>query len=189
MPVVVRSAVLADLPRLVRINIETWRTAFAGIVPASYLDGLDVAAFEERWRGYLTQDRPDVVLRVAEVDGVLASYAFAGPYRTQQDASPDEDTTGWAELYALYSHPDLQGRGGGGAVHDAVLAWLAETGYRTAALWVLSDNAPSRSWYAGRGWRPDGTTSRWEGAGTPLDEVRMVRDLDHPRDGRPAPPR
>jgi ribosomal protein S18 acetylase RimI-like enzyme len=33
---------------------------------------------------------------------------------------------------------------------------LRESGARTARLWVFEDNAPSRAFYVGQGWRPDG---------------------------------
>lgn len=173
----VRRAVLDDVPRLARINVDTWRHAYAGMVPSAYLDGLDVHDFENRWRDRVTKDWPGVAAWVVEVDGLVAGYASVGPYRPQQDCDPDEDSQRWGELYALYTHPDLQGRGAGGAVHGAALTWLLEQGLRRAALWVLRDNEASRRWYADRGWRPDGTTSQWDDAGVPLAEVRLLRDL------------
>ncbi len=165
------------MARLARINVDTWRHAYAGIVPSAYLDGLDVRDFEDRWRERLTTDRPGISDWVAEVDASVAGYAIVGPYRPQQDADPDEDVTGCGEVYALYTHPALQGRGAGGAVHDAALGWLRDQGSRRAALWVLHDNEAGRLWYAAHGWRADGATSRWDDAGTPLGEIRLVRDL------------
>ncbi|MGA9344621.1 MAG: GNAT family N-acetyltransferase [Nocardioidaceae bacterium] len=177
MTVLVRRAGPDDVPRLARINVDTWRAAYAGIVPAAYLDGLDVHDFENRWRGRLTIDHPGISSWVAEVDGHVAGYASVGPYRPQQDADPTEDMTGWGEVYALYTEVERQGRGAGGAVQDAALAWLRDQGARHAALWVLRDNESSRRWYAAHGWRADGTTSYWDDAGTPLEEVRLVRSL------------
>ncbi len=178
MTVFVRRAGLDDVPRMARINVDTWRAAYAGIVPTAYLDGLDVHDFENRWRERLTTDRPGISSWVADVDGRVAAYAIVGPYRPQQDADPAEDVTGWGEVYALYTDPQLQGRGAGGAVHDVALDWLREHGSRRVALWVLRDNESSRRWYAAHGWRADGTTSRWDDAGTPLEELRLVRELE-----------
>ncbi len=73
--------------------------------------------------------------------------------------------------------PTSRVEGAGGALLDAALAELRERGCTTAALWVLAANDASQRWYAARGWHPDGATSRWDGAGEPLDEVRLVRDL------------
>jgi ribosomal protein S18 acetylase RimI-like enzyme len=180
----VRSAVPEDAARLAEINVEAWRHAYDGIVPTTYLRALDVATTRERWQERIVKPPRDRVCLVAEIAGEVAAYAIGGAYRTQQDADPGEDTAGWGELYAIYTHPALQGRGAGSAVHDAVLAALAERGFSAAALWVLRANARTIGWYGDRRWRPDGALSRWLGAGEPLEEIRLVRDL---QDVVPAP--
>ena len=173
----VRRPALEDAARLGAINSATWRHAYADIVPADYLDRFTPDLAARRWQRNLAEPRVGVTYLVAEIGGVLSSYAVIGDYRTQEDAVDDEDTRGWGEIYAIYTHPDQQGRGAGAGLHDAALAELRERGCTTAALWVLAANDASQRWYAGRGWQPDGATSRWDGAGEPLDEVRLVRDL------------
>jgi GNAT superfamily N-acetyltransferase len=173
----VRRPRLDDAARLGEINSETWRRAYAGIVPADYLERFTPELMNRRWESNMTEPRPGVSYLVAEVDDELAGYAIIGDYRTQEDAASGEDTTGWGELYAIYTHPDLQGRGAGIAMHDAALAELADRGCTTCALWVLTANDASRRWYAARGWRPDGATSQWDRPGVPLDEVRLVHAL------------
>ncbi len=51
----------------------------------------------------------------------------------------------------------------------------AGRGHEVAALWVLRDNTRTRRWYGDRGWRADGASSEWLGAGVPLEEIRMTR--------------
>jgi GNAT superfamily N-acetyltransferase len=172
----VRQPVLRDVDELARINIDTWRAAYAGIVPQTRLGSMDPEAHRLRWIENLTTGRPGVEFRVAEVDGRLAAYAIAGPYRPQEDAEP-EVITGLAELYAIYVDPPMQGRGAGSAVHDAVLRVLAAQGNDEAALWVLVDNAASRRWYERRGWRADGALSTWSAGDRQLPELRMRRSL------------
>jgi GNAT superfamily N-acetyltransferase len=172
----VRLASLGDAERLAEINLVTWRHAYAGIVPAAYLETLDLATLRDRWVVRLADPRERVNL-LAEVDGLVAAYAIVGSYRTQHDAEP-EDTTGWGELYAIYTHPDLQGRGAGQAVHDAALEALADRGCSFVALWVLRDNTRTRRWYGARGWRPDGASSQWLSAGQPLEEIRLTRSTN-----------
>ncbi len=188
MPIVVRRPTLPDVDRLAAINLETWRVAYAGIVPAAHLDGLTIDTFRDRWRANLGEERPGVAFLVAEVDNVLSSYAIVGSYRPQQDADPHERVDDWGELYALYTHPELQGRGAGTALHAAALDLLAAAGYDEAALWVLEANESSQVWYAARGWRPDGATSDWTGAGEPLTEIRLRLTLSNrpPGTGPPA---
>src|SRR4051794_19253311 len=126
--IVVRKPTAGDAPRLAAINIDAWRAAYEGIVPAEYLAGLDQAAYEARWVERIGS-AGDRVSLVADLDGRPAAYAVGGPYRTQQDAEPGEDTTGWGELIAIYADPASQGRGAGTAVHDAVLDALNTRGY------------------------------------------------------------
>ena len=177
MSIVVRPPVFADVARLATINVAAWHAAYAGIVPADYLDSRDQAEYEQRWRLNITEGRPGVSFFAAEADGTLAGYAICGPYRPQQDGDPAEDTATWGELYAIYTHPDRQRRGVGTAVHVATIGQLASEGYREAALWVLRANTASLRWYDARGWRPDGATSYWDDAGSALEEVRLRRAL------------
>jgi GNAT superfamily N-acetyltransferase len=171
--ITVRPAVVKDATRLAEINIVTWKNAYAGIVPDTYLATLEREKYRDRWVTRITAP-DDRVNLVAELDGVVAAYAIGGAYRTQHDAEP-EDTSGWGELYAIYAHPDLQGKGAGRAVHDATLARLGDQGFTLAALWVLRDNLRTRRWYGDRGWRPDGASSEWLGSGVALEEIRLTR--------------
>jgi GNAT superfamily N-acetyltransferase len=169
----VRLAAVADARTLAEINVLTWRAAYREIVPAAYLDSLDIERMHERWIARI-EGPADRVNLLAEVDGRVAAYAVVGSYRAQHDAEP-EDTTGWGELYAIYTRPELQGRGAGQAVHDAALGALVDRGFGTVALWVLRENAKTQRWYANRGWRADGASSQWLGAGVPLEEIRLSR--------------
>jgi len=174
--VTIRTPVPADADRLARINIAAWRSAYAGIVPASYLDAMDLTRYRERWQHNLIDASPSRNFLVADVDGELAAYGICGPYRPQGDAA-EEDTSGWGELYAIYTHPDRQGRGVGSAVLCAAVALLHDQEYADAGLWVLRDNHAGQRWYAARGWRPDGATSSWLAGDAALPELRLRRRL------------
>jgi ribosomal protein S18 acetylase RimI-like enzyme len=173
MTVVVRRPNLADVDRLAAINLETWRDAYVGIVPAPHLDSLDLEVFRERWRRNLAEGRPGASFLVADVVGTLAGYAIVGSYRPQGGADPAEQAHTWGELYAIYTHPTLQGRGAGRALHDGALELLRNDGHDEAALWVLEANQRARAWYADRGWRADGATADWGSEGVALPPIRL----------------
>lgn len=172
--IVVRPPEPGDVDELARINIAAWRWAYSGLVPQSRLDEMAPAVYRERWRRTAAGDHPPGVrYLVGLLGGAPTSYVIFGPYRTQEDAEPGEDTSGWGEIYAIYTDPDRQGLGAGTAVHDAALAELGRSGVAAAALWVLAGNERARAWYARRGWAPDGCTSEWDAHGTRLPELRL----------------
>jgi hypothetical protein len=85
----IRPAREADLDDLARVNIAAWRTAYAGLVPQSYLDAMDPTDYRQRWSVRLAGEHgwPAEYL-VGLLDNSLVTYASFGPYRTQQDAPP-----------------------------------------------------------------------------------------------------
>lgn len=174
----IRPARTDDIDDLARVNIAAWRSAYAGLVPQSYLDAMDPEDYRQRWSVRLGGEHgsPGEYL-VGLLDGSLACYVCFGPYRTQEDAPPGEQTTGWGEIYAIYTDPGFQGRGVGSAVHDAALARLAATSHIEAALWVLRSNTRTRQWYADRGWSADGAISMWSAGSESLPEVRLRHPL------------
>ena len=55
---------------------------------------------------------------------------------------------------------------------------IASAGAGDATLWVFEKNAPARTFYARRGFHPDGTTRIEPEFG--VSEVRLARVLEHP---------
>jgi ribosomal protein S18 acetylase RimI-like enzyme len=176
--IAVRPPRLEDVDELARINIAAWRSAYAGIVPDEALAAMELEDYRLRWRRNVSGEHPrGASILVALLGGTPTSYVIFGPYRTQQDAEPGEDTAGWSEIYAIYTDPERQGNGAGTAVHDAALTALAAASFTEAALWVLADNVPAQEWYFRRGWYADGATSMWTEKGTSLPEVRLRHQL------------
>ncbi len=64
-----RRADPSDAGAIARVHVDTWRTAYAGILPAAFLAGLSFAEREAMWSQALTADRPTTCMVVAETDG------------------------------------------------------------------------------------------------------------------------
>ena len=168
----IRRATPADAPGIARAHVETWRAAYAGILPAAALDALSVPAGASRWAGLLAvpESRTWVALR----DGDVVGFATAGPPR-------DADLDGsYGEVYAAYVRPAAQRAGLGRALLDTACGWLAETGRDSAALWVLSANAQARAFYATCGWCQDGAEREIDVGGAVAAEARYRINLAHP---------
>jgi GNAT superfamily N-acetyltransferase len=160
----VRPAVLEDVVRLAEVHVQVWHEAYAGIMPAEYLAGLDPARSVEMWRRSLADPTPGAALHVATADGELVGMSAAGPSR---DDPPDPPH----ELYAINVLAAHHGSGVAGRLFESVLA--ATAGDAAVSLWVLAVNARARAFYARYGFAPDGGTKRHPPTG--VVEVRLVR--------------
>ena len=117
---------------------------------------------------------------VAETDGAVAGYAYAGPYR-------DRPAYHWCVEDSIYIDPQFHRRGIGRALLGRLIAAAEASGFRQM-LGVVGDSANTASIgiHAALGFRPIGTFQavgfkhgRW------LDTVLMQRTLGK---GDAAPP-
>jgi RimJ/RimL family protein N-acetyltransferase len=171
--VTVRNAVVADAPRIARVQVRSWQVAYRGQIPQDYLDGLDVGERAEMWRG--AAERADGAGRgvlVAEDDDRL--LGFTSFSQTRDD---DEDPERVGEIFAIYLDPDAWGTGCGRELMSAALERLTAAGFGEATLWVLDTNARARRFYAAAGFAADGAVKVDDRGQFELREVRYRRLL------------
>lgn len=177
MTLTVRTAARDDAVAISRIRVDTWRAAYAGLVPQEMLDALDAEAEAERRIARWDEGSvdPKVVELIAEANGVPAGWAALGP-------SMDDDLARNGQLFAIYARPEYWSLGVGHALMITAERHLRAAGYRRAHLWVLDGNTRAAAFYEAHGWREDGRTMTDErrgqgGAVYTLFERRRVRDL------------
>lgn len=141
---VIRHAIIDDAAGIARVRAESWRAAYRGIVPDSYLDSIDVDEWAERQRRNMEEQPDNLVSLVAETQGLIAGWAASGPNR-----DPSLDYAG--ELYTIYLLPEYQRRGIGSALIASSARWLVSQGMDSMILWVLEENHPARSFYEALG--------------------------------------
>jgi ribosomal protein S18 acetylase RimI-like enzyme len=166
MDVTCRPLTPADLEAVAELHVRAWQTAYRGIVPQHFLDGMDPAVRRERMQGRELSGQ-----HVAEAGGTVVGWLSAGPYGHEDLPGP-----GCGEIQAIYLRPDAVGQGVGRALMAYGLAELARQGLRPVLLWVLTDNHRARRFYEKAGFRADGVTHRYEIAGATLPEVRYRYD-------------
>ncbi len=148
------------------VHVRSWQEAYAGLLPASVLDGLDSAQRAGRYT-FGAKDRETVL---AVEDGRVCGFATSG-------AARDSDAAGWGELMAIYLDPACLGRGLGRALIADARTRLAARRFTEAVLWVLVGNERAMRFYELDGWRCDGSQRRIEIQGVMVDEIRYRRPL------------
>lgn len=171
-----RRATGADASAVAAMHVQTWQTAYRGIVPDPFLDSLDVASRAGRYSfDRVRPGDPETWIAIAG-DDVVGMVSVGG--------GRDEDLPGLGEVMALYVAPDRWRSGAGSALLAKAERLLTDAGFSEAFLWVLEDNARGRRFYETAGWDPDGRTKTVGIGGRELVEVRYHKAPTAPtRDG------
>jgi len=144
----VRRATSADADAIGRVQVETWRLAYAGLLPQETLDAFDVEGRQRMWRdGLARAPRPRSATFVAVAADEVVGFATAG-------ACDSEEDTG--ELWAIYVLPANWGTGAGRALIERAEQALRDAGFARALLWVLEGNERAERFYRAAGWEHDG---------------------------------
>jgi GNAT superfamily N-acetyltransferase len=160
----VRPALPEDAVRMGEVHVAVWREAYAGLMPAQFLAGLDPAVSAARFAERLAAPEPGRVVLVGTADDRVVGIASGGRSRDDPPEPP-------AEVYAVNVLAAHHGTGLGARLFEAVLDAVA--GDAPVSLWVAAQNARARSFYRRYGFTPDGLTKRLDDA--EIDVVRLVR--------------
>jgi GNAT superfamily N-acetyltransferase len=140
----IRRAAPADARAIARVHVESWRTAYAGILPDRVLVQMSAEQKTAAWRREIeTRGKSQAVLVAELADGTVAGFASC--------ASGGGALSGFdGEIHMLYVLPDWQEQGLGRALLCGCLELLGKAGCRSAMVWALAGN-PSRFFYEAMG--------------------------------------
>lgn|GEM_PF-152009 len=142
----VRHAHPADACSIARVHIDSWKTAYRGLVPDAYLDQLSYDESEQVWRRSLA-DQNSTRLFVSEVEGAgVVGFAAGGPGRSRDPVDPAYG----GELWGIHILAEYRRQGIGQALVREVVRWLAAHGMQSMFVWCLYD-APARLFYTALG--------------------------------------
>ncbi len=145
----IRQANEADAKAIGAIHVDTWRDAYAAILPDRVLVNMSRRRLAGDWRGAIARQYGGHRILVAETDESsepgIVGFGNCGP-----QLGTGLDYRG--EVFTLYVDPDHQGRGIGKALLTALFQALMGDGMTSAMIWVLADN-PARFFYEAQGGR------------------------------------
>jgi ribosomal protein S18 acetylase RimI-like enzyme len=173
----VRSARASDATGLARVQVASWRSTLAELVPGEVLAELTsdaaLAGWAEQWLEAIVNpptSRHRVHVAVPSPGSPdVVGFAAAGP-TTDEDLWPGTD----AELYELHVLPEHASGDGGhaGRLLNAVADTFAEDGFQTAYAWALADDGPRIEFLEAAGWGLDGARSNLD-MGVKVPVVRL----------------
>lgn len=119
---------------------------------------------------------------VADDDGRVAGFAYAGPHR-------DREAYRWSCEATVYLDPAVHRRGLGRMLYSALFTLLEQQGYRTVVAGITVPNDASIGLHEACGFTQVGVFPRigWK-AGAWRDVAWLVRDLGPGPEAEPEPP-
>ena len=174
MPPGVRPAELGDAPRLGEIHVRAWQAAYAGVMPADYLDGLKAEVRAAMWTESLSAPPPGWEALVVEDASGVQGFAVFGP---EEHGAGRSDV---GELYGINLDPDSWGLGMGRSLLRAAVEKMRSDGYAELVLWVVPSNDRARRLYDSEGWGPDGAEREEELLGVRIFDIRYRIGLGGP---------
>ena len=144
----VRAARPADAELVARVQLTTWRAAYADLLPAEALD-LPLAQVAAVWLGAVEAPAsPRHSVLVALEGDQVVGFLSAAP-------EDDEDAV---EVTALLVLPEAGRRGHGSRLLAAAVDGWRTAGVTTAGAWVWERDAASRAFLTSAGWAADGAS-------------------------------
>ena len=117
----IRRAVLSDAPGIARVDVDSWRSTYAGLVPDDFLASYDYSEREGARRTLLADESRVTYVAEHRRNGIVG-FLSGGPSRM-------DDMTHAGELYAIYLLEQYQRQGIGRRLVRELCTWLLSQGH------------------------------------------------------------
>ena len=124
----IRGAQSEDSPGIAKVQVDSYRNAYAGICSAAYLDALSHDEQEQDWREWFEAHPEDVILVAEDDKGRIIAYALGRP----EGSLPGFDS----ELIALHVREKNQRMGIGRLLLWTMARELHRRGCASLMLWI-----------------------------------------------------
>jgi GNAT superfamily N-acetyltransferase len=172
----VRPARPADAERVARVQLSTWRTAYADLLPPEALAVPEEQVAAVWLHAVEAPPTPRHRVLVALERDELVGFAASTP--VSDDEELDAGTT--AELTALLVEPRWGRRGHGSRLLAAAVDGWRQDGTTLAVAWVWQRDAAARGLLTAAGWEPDGAARGLDTGARVERQVRLHTSLEQP---------
>lgn len=151
-----------DYMQVSAIYEQSWKCAYKGIVPQSYLDSIP----EGRWVNGM--NRPGMNNLVLAEDGrIIGTSCFC---RSRWEKFSD-----CGEIVSIYLLPECTGKGYGRKLIEFTENELIKLGFDRILLWVLEENCNARQFYENLGYMNSGEVLDDNIGGKALREIMYIK--------------
>ena len=140
----VRPATASDLPQIARLHVQSWQTAYRGVVPDELLRSMSAERSLPGWQKTFASfpDNLTVVDDAAEIAG----FCCAGPV-----VDSDKNHPFTFEIYGIHVRPDCHRQGIGSKLMFQAFDRMRALGLDGAIVWTLEALVQSRRFYEKHG--------------------------------------
>lgn len=148
MTLMIRKAVMADVPQIVHVHVDAWRHSYRGYVADEIIDSPRFMVSEERVENMRRVIEKGLVY-VAEQDKKIIGIAGIA----EEEKEPPE-------LKIFYIAPDYQRQGVGAQIFKYILDDLRKKGIQKLSLWTMKNYPVSNNFYQKMGGTLTGNEKR-----------------------------
>jgi len=140
-----RVATVADVPNIVKINVDTWRTAYKSIFPPEFLQNLSYKEKEIRWRERFNNPERKEFIYLAEAEfKKIVGFSMGSLEQTDLTLKISGISKYVGELMAIYILQEYQRRRIGTTLVKMIVERLLESDINSMIVWVLKDSLNCR---------------------------------------------
>jgi GNAT superfamily N-acetyltransferase len=137
-----RLATIEDVSQIVKINVDTWRTAYKSIFPPEFLQNLSYKEKEIRWRErFNNREKKEFIYLAETTSKKIVGFSMCSLEQSDRTLTIPGISKYIGELMAIYILQEYQRKLIGTKLVKLVVERLLENNIKTMIVWVLKDSS------------------------------------------------
>jgi GNAT superfamily N-acetyltransferase len=175
----VRPARADDVGDIARIQVDTWRFAYQGVLPGAVLDALTVEAATAAWSDAVgAPPSPRHHVLVALEGTWRVGFVATAPDDDDDGGGSDGEGPPTIAIGPIVVEPRWGRRGHASRLLAAAVDTAVADGMRRAVAWVPEADQRIQDFFSSAGWEPDGMVRGLDTGAGELREIRLHAALD-----------
>lgn len=152
-PYHIRQATEFDVEGIAFVQVNSWKTSYAGIIDQDFLDNISYEKRLSSWKDILLSKSSQELVVLFE--NKVIGFAGFGPIRSESrlDQHPffSDQNARIGEIYAIYLLEEYKGKGLGKALFTQCRLWFIQKGFESFVVRALTNNVRAKRFYEKEG--------------------------------------